>query len=71
MKQLQQRLATLYDGYGYRRYKMNKFEQYDLYAGNKDFLQSAQVITFTDTNGQLMALKPDVTLSIIKNSRDG
>ena len=71
MKDLQQRLGALYDSYGYRRYKMNKFEQYDLYARNKDFLLSEQVITFTDTNGQLMALKPDVTLSIIKNGKDG
>lgn len=71
MNNLQQRLASLYDSYGYRRYKMNKFEQYDLYARNKDFLLSEQVITFTDTNGQLMALKPDVTLSIIKNGKDG
>ena len=30
-----------------------------------DFLVSDRVITFTDTNGKLMALKPDVTLSII------
>jgi len=63
-------LRSLYDGYGYTRYKMNKFEEYDLYARNKDFLISDSVITFTDTNGKLMALKPDVTLSIVKNSRD-
>ena len=37
---------------------------------NKDFLISEGVITFTDTDGKLMALKPDVTLSIIKNSKD-
>lgn len=46
---------------------MNKFEEYELYMKNKDFLVSDSVITFTDTNGRLMALKPDVTLSIIKN----
>ena len=28
---------------------------------------SDHVLTFTDTNGKLMALKPDVTLSIVKN----
>ena len=49
---------------------MSKFEEYDLYARNKDFLISDSVITFTDTNGKLMALKPDVTLSIIKNLKD-
>ena len=60
-------LRSLYRGFGYAQYKMSKFEEYDLYAKNKDFLISDSVITFTDTNGKLMALKPDVTLSIIKN----
>lgn len=63
-------LRSLYSKYGYSQYKMNKFEEYDLYVKNKDFLISDSVITFTDTNGKLMALKPDVTLSIIKNSKD-
>ena len=63
-------LRALYRSYGYAQYKMSKFEEYDLYANNKDFLISDSVITFTDTNGKLMALKPDVTLSIIKNIKD-
>lgn len=63
-------LRSLYGGYGYSRYKMSKFEEYELYVRNKDFLISDSVITFTDTNGKLMALKPDVTLSIVKNGRD-
>ena len=61
-------LRELYYGYGYKPYRMSKFEEYDLYAENKEFLVSESVITFTDTDGKLMALKPDVTLSIIKNS---
>ena len=63
-------LRTLYNRYGYAPYKMSKFEEYDLYARNKDFLISDSVIPFTDLNGKLMALKPDVTLSIVKNSTD-
>lgn len=63
-------LRTLYSNHGYSPYKMSKFEAYDLYVRNKDFLVSDEIITFTDTNGRLMALKPDVTLSIIKNSKD-
>ncbi|MBQ6949910.1 MAG: ATP phosphoribosyltransferase [Clostridia bacterium] len=63
-------LRALYASYGYQPYRMSKFEEYDLYAKNKDFLLSDNVITFTDTTGKLMALKPDVTLSIIKNSHD-
>lgn len=64
------RLRSLYERYGYRRFKMSKFEEYDLYVRNKDFLVSDRMITFTDARGVLMALKPDVTLSIIKNTRD-
>ncbi len=63
-------LRSLYARYGYTHYKMNKFEEYDLYVRNKDFLVSDQVITFTDVSGRLLALKPDVTLSIIKNGTD-
>ena len=64
-------LRALYQRYGYTPFKMSKFEEYDLYVQNKDFLVGDGVITFNDTDGKLLALKPDVTLSIIKNSRDG
>lgn len=64
-------LRRLYRSYGYMQYFMSKFEEYDLYAKNKDFLISEGVITFNDTDGRLLALKPDVTLSIIKNGTDG
>lgn len=63
-------LRSLFRQYGYLPFKMSKFEEYDLYVKNKDFLVSDKVITFSDTNGKLMALKPDVTLSIIKNGED-
>lgn len=69
-KPVSEALCGLYGSFGYLRYKMNKFEEYDLYARNKDFLVADSVVTFTDTNGKLMALKPDVTLSIAKNCRD-
>ena len=62
-------LRSLYQTYGYQQYKVSKFEEYDLYAQNKNFLSSKQILTFSDTNGRLMALKPDITLSIVKNTR--
>lgn len=64
------RLRSLYRRFGYCPYNMSKFEEYSLYARNKDFLISDAIISFTDTHGRLMALKPDVTLSIINNSKD-
>lgn len=64
-------LRSLYKKYGYSLYKVSRFEEYDLYAKNKSFLVSRNILSFTDTNGKLLALKPDVTLSIIKNIADG
>ena len=61
-------LRGLYQRYGYTPYKMSQFEEYDLYVRNKDFLISDQIITFSGQGGKLMALKPDVTLSIVKNA---
>lgn len=63
-------LRELYRSYGYLPFKMSKFEEYDFYLQNKDFLVSDRIITFTDIGGKLLALKPDVTLSIIKNGED-
>ncbi len=63
-------LRSLYRRYGYLPYKMSKFEEYDLYVANKQFLVGDGVITFNDTDGRLLALKPDVTLSILKNDLD-
>lgn len=64
-------LGSLYRQYGYTRFKMSKFEEYDLYVRNKDFLASDRMVTFTDHRGTLLALKPDVTISIIKNTQEG
>lgn len=61
-------LRGLYQRYGYAPYKMSQFEEYDLYVRNKDFLISDKIITFSGEGGKLMALKPDVTLSIVKNA---
>lgn len=63
-------LRSLYRRFGYSSYKMNKFEEYDLYVRNKSFLVSDDIITFTDRSGKLLAMKPDVTLSIVKNTTD-
>lgn len=62
-------LRLLYEQSGFRKYHMSRFEEYGLYQENRRFLSSEQVITFTDLDGRLLALKPDVTLSIAKNAR--
>ena len=62
-------LRVLYEKAGYRKYHMGRFEEYGLYQENERFLASKQVITFTDLDGRLLALKPDVTLSIAKDAQ--
>ncbi|HHX71378.1 MAG TPA: hypothetical protein GX701_00435 [Clostridiales bacterium] len=62
------RLRRLYEQHGYQKYRMGRFEEYRLYLEHKSFLTSENVITFTDLDGRLMALKPDVTLSIVKDA---
>ncbi len=59
-------LRKLYESYGYKKIKLNKFEEYELYNDNKDFLKTENILTFMDLNGKLQALRPDVTLSVVK-----
>ena len=65
------KLRGLFEAHGYKKHRVNRFEEYSLYLEHKNFLSSDNIITFTDLDGRLLALKPDVTPSIIKNaSRD-
>lgn len=68
-ERLSLQLRLLYEQAGFRQYRMGRFEEYGLYQQNRRFLTSDQVITFTDLDGRLLALKPDVTLSIAKNAQ--
>lgn len=70
IEKITERLKEIYRNLGYRKYKMGKFEDYDFYAANRDFLRTGRILAFTDGDGKLMALKPDVTLSIIKNLKE-
>ena len=60
-------LTKIYEKYGYKKIKLNKFEDYNLYNNYKDFLQTEHILTFMNLNGNLQSLRPDVTLSIVKN----
>ena len=63
------KLSALFSSYGYKKYRMSRFEEYSLYAENFDFLAGSNVITFGGADGKLLALRPDVTLSIAKNTK--
>ena len=67
-ERLSLRLREIYEAAGFRLYRMGRFEEYGFYQEHQDFLESRRTLTFTDLDGRLMALKPDVTLSIAKNA---
>lgn len=67
-EQLILKLRGIYERNGYSKYRMSRFEEYRLYMENKNFLLSESVISFTDLDGRLLALKPDVTLSIVRQA---
>lgn len=62
-------LSMLYKQWGYKEYRMAKFEEYSFYSDNRDFLSSKGILAFNNSDGRLMALKPDITLSIVKNAK--
>lgn len=64
-------LARIYAQYGYSKIRTSTFEEYDFYAKYRSFLRSEPIISFSYPDGRLMALKPDVTLSIAKNAARG
>ena len=64
-------LRHMYEAEGFRLYRMSRFEEYGFYQENRRFLSGGAALTFTDLDGRLMALKPDVTLSIAKNAGAG
>ena len=66
---IEQRLQALYAGCGYQPFRVKKFERYELYSENRRFLTTEKVLTFTNTDGRLMAMKPDVTLSIVQDTQ--
>lgn len=61
-------LRELYERYGYTKVTVSDFEEYELYSENRNYLSENNLITFMNTDAQLMALRPDVTLSIVKNT---
>ena len=46
-EQLALALRTLYAKNGYSYYRMSRFEELELYTGNRDFLVSPDILTFT------------------------
>ena len=58
-------IRKMYDLYGYKRISLPSFEEYDLYNENKDFIDR-NILTVMSPNAKLLALRPDITLSVAK-----
>lgn len=52
--------------YGYKRIKTSTFEQYDLYSKVKSSLDQNEMIKVIDRTGEVLVLRPDVTIPITR-----
>lgn len=59
-------LKKLYDSYGYKKIILPAFDEYDLYNENRDFISGNNILTIMNPSGRLLALRPDITLSVAK-----
>ena len=62
IKTINKRFST----YGYKRIKTSTFEQYDLYSKVKSSINQNEMIKVIDQNGQVLVLRPDVTIPITR-----
>ena len=58
----------LLSGAGFVRAHLSKFDEYQLFDAHRAFLSGDYMLTFTDRFGKLLALRPDVTLSVMKQA---
>jgi len=62
IKTINKRFTT----YGYKRLKTSAFEQYDLYTKVNSSINQNEMIKVIDHTGQVLVLRPDVTIPITK-----
>ncbi len=62
IKTINKRFST----YGYKRIKTSTFEQYDLYSKVNSSINQNEMIKVIDQNGQVLVLRPDVTIPITR-----
>ncbi|HEY9581531.1 MAG TPA: ATP phosphoribosyltransferase regulatory subunit [Savagea sp.] len=59
-----QTIANRFETYGYEKLKVDAFERYELYANVKTEMNVKETIKVTDYDGELLVVRPDVTLPI-------
>ncbi|MBO4888276.1 MAG: ATP phosphoribosyltransferase regulatory subunit [Firmicutes bacterium] len=67
-ERLEIELSLLFTENGFSRIKLSQFDEYELFHQHRAFLSGEQMLTFTDPRGKLYALRPDVTLSVLKQA---
>ncbi len=65
-QQLIIKLKKRFSSYGYDEINTNSFERYDLYAQLNGTVNKQEMIKTIDNNGQVLVLRPDVTIPITK-----
>lgn len=66
IKTIQKRFKT----YGYERIKTSTFELYDLYSQVRGSINQKEMVKLIDRSGDVLVLRPDVTIPITKELAD-
>lgn len=61
-------LVSLFRQAHFKKCRLGQFDEYELFDRNRAFLEGDRMLTFTDPYGKLYALRPDVTLSVMKQA---
>lgn len=64
-------IKSIFQSRGFKRFYPPRFDDYSLYSQNSSFFSGESIASFASPDGRLLALKPDITLSVANAIPDG
>lgn len=65
-RNLENQLRQLFLNSGYREIETPSVEFYDVFSGDQSLIPQEEMFKFTDSQGRLLVLKPDMTIPIAR-----
>ncbi len=65
-RSIENAIKYIFTSMAYKEVETPTFEYYDIYGSGEDKISQSKMIKFLDENGNLMALRPDITTSIAR-----
>ena len=65
-KEIEERIASIFQSYGYYEIQPPTFEFYDVFAGESGLIEQETMFKFFDRQGRILVLRPDITTPIAR-----